>query len=417
MQFTWLTHPKVDMDDIPRIDTDGGSVVQGNVTTKGDFIGRDKITNIFGLARWQTYLLALAVMLVAAILLIVITPHLQAWFAVATPDPARLQPVSSSHGIEITALAVQQGQIWGGAQQDGKFFLFHSNLANPAAVAIKPLHYTENRILDLHVDCYGNIWLLINEIGTLAYNQATGAISAMLNQQTPGSTLTKNTMYAIASQCNPDGSATIWLGRESVHTLQYEQADLTFAKLRFVPVADDVAFQATQNLMEVRGLLVRGNLVWVADDGQTGQLTVFSPTGMTTPQHFPLEDGLLTLAGAPDGTTAWAGGYQKLFSVQVDQESRSIDIDPSLHMRAALLAVDADYVWLGDDCSTSDNAACCSLAVYIPHNQSNSCVTKQITDVAALAFDEADNLWIGTSAGLFVYFRHVSSSIRKGNFI
>ena len=402
------------MDDLPRIDTNGGSVVQGNVTTGRDFVGRDKITNIFGLARWQTYLLLLSALLIATTLLVVISPYLRARLMAPTslPDPTHLQPVSSSRAIEITALAVDQQKLWGGAQQDGKFFLFQGNLAAGTSIGLKPLYYTENQILDLHVDCYGNLWLLINAVGTVAYNPVTGATSTVINRQTPGSTLSTDTMYAIASQCNPDGNASVWLGRAGVHTLQYDQTDRTFTQLHFVPISEDVAFQATQAISDVRGLLFTGGLVWVAGNGQKGQLLAFSPTGMTTPETFTLDEGLLTLAEPATGGAIWAGGYTKLFSVAVDRQPNAVNLvdkdHQSLNTRAHVLAIDSVYVWLGDDCSTSSNAACCPLAVYIPKDQFTTCVTKQIKNVSALTIDPAGNVWIGADSGLFVYLHRLS---------
>lgn len=397
------------MDDLPRIDTNGGSVVKGNVTTGRDFVGRDKITNIFGLARWQTYLLMLAVALIATTLLIVASPYLRARLNAPTslPDPTHLQPVSSSRAIEITALAVDQQKLWGGAQQDGKFFLFQGDLAAATSIVLKPLYYAENQILNLHVDCYGNVWLLISEVGTLAYNPETGATSALLNRATPGSTLARNTMQAIASQCSSDGSATIWLGREGVHTLHYNHSDSAFRELHFVPVAEDVAFQATQTLSDVNALLWTNGLVWVAGKGQKSQLVAFSPIGMPASQVFEVEEGLLTLAQSPLDSTIWAGGDTKLFNVQLEHKPRAVDLTDKDHQSlvtgAAIMAVDPTYVWRGDDCSTRNSSACCPLAVYSPKDQFSTCVTKRINNVSALAVDKSANIWIGTSTGLFVY--------------
>lgn len=77
-------------------------------------------------------------------------------------------------------------------------------------------------VIDLMLDCKGNLWIAMEEIGIRVVNLASGRSSTLINKDTTDGWLTKYTTYDLASRCLGDEGVEVWLGRIGVKTLRYQ---------------------------------------------------------------------------------------------------------------------------------------------------------------------------------------------------
>ena len=397
------------MNDKPDVETGGGAYVEGNVSVGGDFVGRDKITTtISGLARRQTYLLVASVLLVTLLLLIVGYPYTQKILirTAPPPDSTGLQAISDSQGLAITALAVNTPWLWLGIRKGEEFFLYKADSTKQAQLTLRPETAVEAPINEMTVDCQGKLWLLLEGVGTQVYDPMTGQLSALLNQQTAPTRLAKSTMYAIATRCLPNQTAEVWLGREGVYTLWNEGTTPVSPAKQLLPLAADQVYSATHTLHEVRALLAVNNTLWVADR-PSKQLLALSPDGMTKPQIFSLDDTPLSLGSDRQSGDLWVGADDHLFYISKGELKHSLEL-ASEHgtksiLRASTLAVEGDYLWIGDICIDDSGLPCCPLASYVIGSSAPFCFAPQLMGVYDLIFDEQHSLWIATDNGLFLF--------------
>ena len=397
------------MNDKSDVETEGGAYVEGNVSVGGDFVGRDKITTtISGLARRQTYLLVASVLLVTLLLLIVGYPYTQKILirTAPPPDPAGLQAIHDSHGLTITAVAASSSWLWIGVQKGEQYFLYKADSTKKSQTTMEPVLPVEARIDQLIVDCQGNLWLLLKDLGTKAYDPATRQMSELLNRQTSDGRLSKSTMYAIATRCLPTTEVEVWLGRQGVYTLRYQDTVTSSLAERLLPVAEDRVYADTKSLTEVRALLHTAQMLWVIDH-QGQQLLGLSPDGMTKPQTVTLDDPPWSLGSDPAVGDLWIGADDHLFHMRQGKMKEAILLAPEQSvehiLRASVLAVNGDYIWIGDSCTDDSGLPCCPLANYVIGTDAPRCFGPNLTSVNDLFLDEQHTLWIATDNGLFLF--------------
>lgn len=396
------------MSDKPDIQTEGGAYVEGDVTVTGDFVGRDKITTIIaGLARWQTYLLLTIGVLVIGLIALVGLPYIEqlSQHTAPPPDPAGLQAISASQGLAITALAISRPWLWLGVRKGEDFFLYKADSTEQTHLTLLPVTAVAAKINQMTVDCHGNLWLLLEDLGTQRYDTATGQLSDLLNRTT-AARLSKSTMYAIATRCLPDKQREIWLGREGVYTLRDQGTMTVSLAAQLLPVADDHVYAATRTIPEVRALLAVTHTLWVADRAGE-QLLALSPDGMTKAQSFLLHDTPWSLTSDRQNGDLWVGADEHLFQISKgtvkQQVALAADTTAAPILRAYKVAVEGDYLWIGDGCVDDSGMPCCPLATYVIGANAPFCFAAQLQSVNDLIFDEQHTLWIATNNGLFLF--------------
>ena len=263
----------------------------------------------------------------------------------------------------------------------------------------------DEQIIDLTVDCKGNVWLLLNEIGTLVYQPQTGQVSTLLNRATTNDWLTKNTTQAIATRCQEDGTVEVWLGREGVHTLRYQGDYPALETITFLSPEKDRVFAASEELTNVQALqyFEESQTLWVAN--LNGTLLSISLKSVLEPQFIGLEDpALWSLSQTPDGKGIWAGASEQL--LQIDAESQNTiplvqDDGAALDSRALVIAVDERWVWFGDRCPEA-STTCWPLGVYNRGSLAEADMGNR-KEVRAIVIDPLGAVWIGTEAGLILF--------------
>lgn len=396
------------MDDKPTIDTQGGVVIQGDLDVDGDFIGRDKITIFPGLTQRQTILLFTVLFGVLIVVIITTYPYIRRLFVVLPPSPklTSLSPVPSTQGLNVTSLAVQGEKLWFGAQYNNTYRLYELDINAIDRTEPLPVVEVDAYIHALSVDCQGNVWLLMIDVGTRMYDPLTGRLSLLLNRNSIDSTLTKNTMSAVAFRCWDDGYTEVWLGRENVHTLSYDTT-VGVSSLTFVPLEKDLVFEETQDLFDIRGLIYESDRLLVVDG--SGVMREISPDAMFSTQNVDLKIRPLSVSQNAGHADLWFGSTSSITKLAEGGQPIRINIADSnqqpLDLRALLMAVDNMYVWISDvgtTCSVDDKQ-CCTLGFHIIGMDTVQCFTAKIISPQALLLDDKQRLWIGSARGLFVY--------------
>ncbi len=325
-----------------------------------------------------------------------------------TPDPARLEIIASP-GPEwaITALAIEATEegstLWIGSEAGSHYTLYRLDTAGQAKA--KPVHAldVEQRVIDLTVDCRGNVWVLLNEAGTKVYRPQTDQAETLLNISTTHHWLTKNTTEAIATRCREDGTVEVWLGREGIHTLRYQADYPTLTNITFVPPATDPAFQASQELTAIQALVYvpQEPVLWAAD--RNGGLLFLPLKGVRQPKIDRFEQSLWAVTPTGGGSGVWLGASHHL--IQAAGENQIIPLAQAdgtlLDMRATTVAVGAPWVWFGDSCPDT-SATCWPLGIY-NSGRIEPVETGRHRSVTAIVIDPQGGVWIGTAQGLLFY--------------
>lgn len=314
--------------------------------------------------------------------------------------------IPPSSGLAITALAIEDGEktrLWIGTQSGSQYALYQ---LETAPQVLEHVLDVDEQIIGLTIDCKGNIWLLLNRIGTLVYRPQTGQHSTLLNIKTTENWLTKNTTQAIATHClEDDETVEVWLGREGVHTLYYQEDYATLETITFLSPEEDLVFTASQELTNVQALqyVDESQTLWIAD--RNGQLLSVSLKGVLEPRLISLEDSTLwSLSQTPDGRGVWAGTSEQL--VQIDDESQNTiplvqDDGATLDSRAMVIAIDERWVWFGDRCPEA-SATCWPLGVHSRGSLAQADMGNR-KEVRAIVIDPLGTVWIGTEAGLILF--------------
>lgn len=388
------------------------SVAAGRDITAPVFLGdiRDSVIKIYTSLSLLPRVVLLAILLIAAltlggVALLVLETHTPV-VSPATPDPDQFETVGSPDlNLAITALAVPDGadqaELWIGAQSGTQHALYRLDTTQQADATPQHVLDVDEQIIDLTVDCKGNVWLLLNELGTLVYQPQTGQHSTLLNRATTNGWLVKYTTFAIATRCTDD-AVEVWLGRKGVHTLRYNGDYPSTDTLAFVPWEDDDVFKASQELADVRALhyAADSETLWAAD--RYGQLLSLSLKGVLTPQVINGEDAFWSLSQSPDGVV-WAGGSQHLR--RTGDKNQAIALvqgdGTGLNSRAFVIAAGQRWVWFGDRC-TGSSADCWPLGVYSQGSLFRIALgaRKEVRDIV---IDPTGAVWIGTETGLIFY--------------
>lgn len=349
-----------------------------------------------------------AILLIGVITLIIISvlvfrnsPSVPEADLPATPASQEFAFVPSSNAMGVTALAVDGDSLWIGAQAAGAPALYRLN-SSRADAALERIPITiENQILDLLVDCQGNVWLLIDEVGARVYRPLTGEYSAAFNKQTTANWLAKNTSYAIATRCLSDGSVEVWLGRTGVRTLRYRgdypAPDLTTQ----VSPDSDIVYRNSQNLPDVRALsyVTPTKMLWIAAGNQLLATTTEDDHRRST--AVSTVDPALQSISPASGDAVWSCGIRNLFSVSA---SAALTVTLPYEFRSCVIAAGSPWLWLGQQCAAQDSA-CYPLWVYGQSMPGGfvPLTYHAIREVRAIVIDPQERVWIGTEQGLFVY--------------
>ena len=327
-----------------------------------------------------------------------------------TPNPNKFEFVEASKGIAITALASAGDTLWVGGKADGVFSLYRADARQQTELSLESVDQVRQRIITLAanaegddagrinqmaVDCKGNLWLLLNQVGVLVYQPTTRRLDTLLNKVSPAGWLPANTMTSIAFRCNENGTVDVWLGREGVRALHY-QAD--YPDLNAITRDKDEVYASSKDMGAVRalGYVSETKRLWIVD--WSSPIRAISPAGVLTPR--PLDQAgsaWLSLSIAPD-QTIWVGGVGRLLRIRGEQTD--IFSVPSIKQVNAIWA-DHRWVWIGERCV---DAGCQPLWYCQPRSGSCSPVPdRNRKEVTAITVDARKVRWFGTENGLFVY--------------
>lgn len=327
-----------------------------------------------------------------------------------TPNPNKFEFVEASKGIAITALAVAGDTLWIGGEVNGTFSLYRADARQQATLSLESVGQVRQRISVLAanadgnnagrinriaVDCKGNLWLLLNQVGVLVYQPTTQRLETLLNKVSPAGWLTANTMTSMAFRCNENGTVDVWLGREGVHALRY-QAD--YPDLDSILRDTDEVYANSRDLVAVRalGYVPETKRLWIVD--WSSPIRAISPEGVLTPR--PLDKAgtaWLSLSIAPD-QTIWVGGVGRLLRIRGEQTD--IFSVPSIKQVNSIWA-DHRWVWIGEQCV---DVLCQPLWYCQPRSGSCSPIPERNRkEVTAITIDSRKIRWFGTENGLIVY--------------
>jgi hypothetical protein len=385
--------------------------------------------------------LTIAALTLAGVLLLVLRNE-AAVAPPSLPDPGKLKVVGPPDlNLAITALARQddagQSVLWFGAQSDDRHALYRLGIGQQAGATPQHVLDVDGRIIDLAVDCRGNVWTLLQDIGTLVYRPQTGQHGTLLNRTTTGDWLVKHTTYAIATRCTDDNTVEVWLGREGVHTLRYGEDYPTMDAIELVPWEEDEVFEATRELGNIRALhyVTESETLWVASS--RGQLLAYSFKGVLAPRLSDERDSLWAFSQSPSGEI-WVGGSQHLLRVGHQIEAIALvkgdEISPNVG--AFTIAAGRRWVWFGGRCAnsmigppspsmeallpstfepeltteplprsaptSSMEDGCQPLWVYVQDHLSPVDLGER-KEVTGIIIDSLGTVWIGTDAGLVWY--------------
>ena len=358
--------------------------------------------------------LAALTLIGVAILIVRAVPSISTDAPPPTPDPNRLAGIVP--GLNVTALAMGTGsELWVGARSGEQSALYRLDTALGARATPQRMLDVEGEIAGLTVDCRGNVWLLLTDVGVLAYQPRTGQ-RRLFSPETANELMTKKTIQAVEVRC-PDQNPVVtfcaqqdmqvWLGRERVRTLCYGGDYPTPETTTYVPIEMDPVYAASQKLLDVRALryVTATQTLWIAN--LNGQLLSISLKGVLPPQLFSLQDtALWSLGLSPEGVV-WAGGSQNFYQM-VDQ-GKVIPLVQSdgkrIDTQARFIAVGRQQVWLGGRCAESA-ATCRPLWVFNqgPSRDSLYGVDRvERKEVRGIVIDPTGAVWIGTSPGPIIY--------------
>jgi hypothetical protein len=359
---------------------------------------------------WLKVLLPISLITLAMIVYLVLrTPPGLPVDGYTPPNPNRLQPLGSPDlAILKLALADQNGEnagLWVAAQAPlsetvGLYWLRYPWESHKT---LEPKYQTDGQLMDMEVDCKGNVWLALYEpSGVRVYNPKSGEDATFLDRSTTGEWLSKNTTYALASRCLADGSVEMWLGREGVHTLRYNQDYPRVEDILFVPWAEDAVYSVTNPLTDVRDLYYNhANQTLWGVSGIERMIFQFPFTGLQTPGTIFLNQPTLwTLSGGEDGSV-WVTGENGLTQVQPDRSQKDQRSPYALY-----IAVDREgqVIWLGNRCPEGTGDECWPLAWYQQGMEDPVPITlPDRKEVRGILIDAQGVVWIGTEKGLVYY--------------
>lgn len=325
------------------------------------------------------------------------------------PNPNRLQPIGPSDlAVRKLALAYKDEAVtglWVAAQAPlsetvGLYWLLYPWESHKT---LESVYQTAGQLMDMEVDCKGNVWLALYEpSGVRVYSPASGTDTTVLDKTTTGGWLSKDTTYAVASRCLEDGSVEVWLGREGVHTLRYDQAYPTLDNVVLIRAEEDAVYSISQALTNIQDLYYdRANqILWGLN---AGKQTIFrSPfAGLQAPAVVPVnQPALWALDGGEDGSV-WVIGENGLSHIQTDGSQTE---QSALYAACLTVEPDGQTVWLGNDCSEGVSDTCWPLAWYQRGMDFPVSITlSNRQEVRSLLNDGQGVVWIGTEKGLVYY--------------
>ncbi len=325
------------------------------------------------------------------------------------PNPNRLQSFGPPDlNVDKLALAQQNGEttgLWIAARVlvSETASLYEWRYPWEKQKTLEPVYPLSGRLMDLEVDCKGNVWLALETPpGVRVYNPASGADTTFLDKNTTNAWLQKSTVYALASRCREDGNVEVWLGREGVHTLRYAQDYPRVADILFVPPEEDAVYATTRALTDVRDLHYdrTNQTLWGLSSRER---TVFQiPLGSLQKPSTLLvnQPALWALDGGEDGSV-WVTGENGLSHIQPDGHQQD---QPGPYAWRIAVDPQGQTIWLGNRCSADTGETCWPLAWY--QQGMDAPVSIPLSDrkeVYGIVIDAQGVVWIGTEKGLIYY--------------
>ena len=371
----------------------------------------DKTGLVFPL--WLKVLLPISLLTLGLIMFLVIThpgarPPQNSY---PIPNPNRLQPLGDPDlHIRKLALAFEHDTVVGlwiavGTNEPEITTLYWLSYPWENHKTLEQHHETPGELMDMTIDCKGNVWLaLADPSGVRVYNPMSGVETLLLDVDTTGGWLQKNTVYALASRCRENGDVEVWLGREGVHTLRYAQAYPSLDNVILTPWEDDPVYALTQVLTNIRALHYdRANQTLWGMNGSQPLLFQFPFSSLRTPDVLRLNQPALWAlsGGGSDEGSVWVMGEGGLSHVRPDGSQTE-----QLSHYASTLAVapDGQSVWMGHYCPEGASDTCWPLAWY--HQGMDfpaEIALPNRKEVRSLLIDKQGIVWIGTDKGLIYY--------------
>ena len=274
-------------------------------------------------------------------------------------------------------------------------------------------------IKDIDLDCHGNVWLTIENIGAVVYREPI--ISSLIFNQaaaasfTPPLTLTYNGLRGLAVDpvesvdtfCTPETPVRVWMGNRLLYAYELT-GDYPEIGVNFKPVTQHAIDLSNENLRGIQGVTYEAasDTIWFfAIDEEKGKgVIVAVPLSVGQSQRIVVAD-YITQLSLNNNIPYYNVGKTITFT-----DSNGITAPPQpVTSGVRAIAIAPKWLWVGGRCS-KDIDDCQPLTAFtldltaktsvgLPNNFNGS----PRLDVTALLVDSQNHTWIGTSSGLLSY--------------
>jgi hypothetical protein len=344
------------------------------------------------------------------------------------PDPKKIRLWNNTGQLTIKGLTADGDTLWIGAMDDkGVHGLYRLDTRNTKNDLVLERTY-ETEILDLAVDCKGNVWIVLdspleNPQGTRVYHPAadkTPAREITLDLSTTHGWITKNGNTAIALTCQDvelisttdarckQDSVKVWFGNNDGHlyTLCYKGDFPTPQNRYLVPPGSDDSHNQLGNVMQIDDLFYDSHhdILWVSDHSESVHTIPFN--SLSDAQHHRWEDQIAEFAKGDDGVV-WGVLNKSLLRFPNgsagDAEMFSFPAtSPVILASQRTIISRGAFLWIGQQCGTS--RSCAPLTILYENGDIAAKIENSIfTGAKALTLDYQSHVWIGTDKGLLWY--------------
>ncbi len=315
---------------------------------------------------------------------------------------------SISHNTVNTVYEDKYGNIWVGTyyglnridHDSGEITVFHHLPNSPESIS-------HNVIRAITEDIDGN--LIIGTLGGISvYNETTGTFS---NTRQAGNNIGLNNIFV--SCLLSDSQGNVWIGTENGGVNRYNVLQNQFS---FFEKKTDQ--QRGLNHNTVNSVFEDNNYIWIGTAGgglnrYNKQKGTFSHYIYDQSDPASLENNFVSaVTRASDGNIyvgTWGGGLHRLDRDSIDSGNfHHFPVDPGTpqnlpdYFISSLAEDKFGYLWVG----TREGLARIELSTGKIDNFPEREHNRTISGIGFIEFDSEDNLWVGTSYGLYKIQSH-----------
>jgi hypothetical protein len=266
-------------------------------------------------------------------------------------------------------------------------------------------------ISDIDIDCRGNLWLTVANIGAVVYSSTETKLT-ILDRETAAAeplkqTLSYNTPWGLAvdQTCKEDETVRVWMANNILYAYTYagRYPDETSPLQAVSSDAFDQVNDVIKNAQALTFDATTERLWFLAQTGDNKFILKALPLKGGEPIHEVM-DGVVTTFAVHENT-AFYDIRKKIAFIK----SKEMFTHPTpLTFAVRQIAIADKWLWVGGDCAQARN--CSPLIAFsldlmnrqevpLPANYSG---TQEFT-VTALLVDNQGRTWVGTPRGLLVY--------------